>query len=145
MPTIYRQALMPYSCRQMFNVVNDVDNYSTFLPWCASSGIISQTDSSMDASILMQMGRLNHSFTTRNTLVEDSLIHIELLNGPFKRLIGDWKFVPLQDEACKVELTLDFEYSNKIIAMLIGPVFNKIANSLVDAFCQRAHQVYRNQ
>jgi ribosome-associated toxin RatA of RatAB toxin-antitoxin module len=99
----------------------------------------------MDASILMQMGRLNHSFTTRNTLIKDSLIHIQLLNGPFKRLTGDWKFTPLQDEGCKIELTLDFEYSNRIIAMLIGPMFNKIANSLVDAFCQRAHHVYLNQ
>lgn len=144
MPSIYRHALMPYSTRQMFNVVNEVDKYPSFLPWCSSSKIVSQTDTSMDASINMKMGKLNHSFTTRNTLKKDSLIHMQLLNGPFKRLSGDWIFSSLPDDGCKIELKLDFEYSNKVIAMLIGPVFNKIANSLVDAFCQRAHQIYRN-
>lgn len=143
MQSIYRHALMPYSARQMFNVVNAVDEYPSFLPWCARSEILSQTETSMDASILMKMGKLNHSFSTRNTLEKDALIHMQLLNGPFKRLSGDWIFTPLKDENCKIELKLEFEFSSKIVAMLIGPVFTQIANSLVDAFCQRAHQIYR--
>lgn len=134
---------MPYSAQQMFEVVNAVDEYPLFLPWCASSAIVSQTESSMEASILMKKGKLNHSFSTRNTIKQGELIHMNLLNGPFKSLSGDWVFSPLSDNNCKIELKLEFEFSSKIIAMLIGPVFTQIANSLVDAFCQRAHQVYR--
>lgn len=143
MTSIYRHALMPYSARQMFDVVNAVAEYPSFLPWCASSKIVSQTETSMEASILMKKGKLNHSFTTRNTLITGELIHMNLLNGPFKSLSGDWIFSPLRDNNCKIELKLEFEFSSKIIAMLIGPVFTQIANSLVDAFCQRAHQLYR--
>lgn len=143
MPSIYRHALMPYSAAQMYQVVNAVDEYASFLPWCANSEILSQTESSMDASIMMKKGKLNHRFSTRNNLVKDRLIHISLLDGPFKSLTGDWTFTPLADDNCKIELKLEFEFSSKIITLLIGPVFTQIANSLVDAFCNRAHELYR--
>lgn len=143
MPSIYRHALMPYSARQMFDIVNDVEKYPDFLPWCASGDIIEQADNMMEASILMKKGRLNHRFSTRNALIPGEKIHIELVNGPFKSLSGDWLFSKLPGDGCKIELRLQFEFSSKIISALIGPVFTQIANSLVDAFCQRAHQVYR--
>lgn len=143
MPSVYRHALMPYSTQQMFDVVNAVEQYPDFLPWCASGKILSQTETSMEASIKMKKGKLNHSFSTRNTFSRGKFIHINLLKGPFKSLSGDWVFSPLANNSCKVELKLEFEFSSKIIALLIGPVFTQIANSLVDAFCQRAHQLYR--
>jgi len=144
MTTINRNALMPYSAQQMYDIVNDVEQYPQFLPWCASSQVLSLTETSMEASILMKKGKLNHSFSTRNTLLPGEKIHMELLDGPFKSLSGDWIFTPLSDNASKIELKLEFEFSSRIISLLIGPVFTQIANSLVDAFCQRAHQLYRS-
>ncbi len=143
MPSIYRQALMPYHARKMYDVVNDVDEYPSFLPWCAKTEILNLSDTTMDASILMKKGKLNHSFTTRNKLLPGENIHMELVNGPFKSLCGDWIFTQLSDQGSKIELKLEFEFSSRIIDRLIGPVFTKIANSLVGAFCQRAHQLYQ--
>mgnify|MGYP002630847291 CR=1 FL=1 len=143
MATINRSALMPYSNSQMYAIVNAVEEYPDFLPWCAASKVLTQSKTSMEASILMKKGKLNHSFSTRNMLTENEIIHMQLIDGPFKSLSGDWKFTPLSEQASKIELHLNFEFSNRIIGMLIGPVFTQIADSLVDAFCQRAHQIYR--
>ncbi len=143
MATINRSALMPYSASQMYAIVNAVDEYPQFLPWCAEARILQQDEGMMEASILMRKGKLNHSFTTRNTLTPNQKIHMELVDGPFKALSGDWIFTELSDSASKIELTLNFEFSNRVVSLLIGPVFTQIANSLVDAFCQRAHQIYR--
>lgn len=134
---------MPYSNSQMYAIVNAVEEYPDFLPWCAASKVLTQSKTSMEASILMKKGKLNHSFSTRNMLTENEIIHMQLIDGPFKSLSGDWKFTPLSEQASKIELHLNFEFSNRIIGMLIGPVFTQIADSLVDAFCQRAHQIYR--
>jgi ribosome-associated toxin RatA of RatAB toxin-antitoxin module len=143
MPRINRSALMPYSANQMYDIVNAVDRYQEFLPWCANSEILQQTEDSMKASVLMRKGKLNHSFTTQNTLVAGEKIHMQLVNGPFKVLQGDWIFNDLSEQGSKIELNLEFEFSNKLVGLLIGPVFTQIANTLVDAFCQRAHQLYR--
>ncbi len=143
MASINRSALMPYSASQMYMIVNSVEDYPDFLPWCASSTVLNQSEESMEATILMQKGKLNHSFTTSNTLISDSNIHMQLVDGPFKKLSGDWLFTDLSEQGSKIELNLEFEFSNRIVGMLIGPVFTQIANSLVDAFCQRAHQLYR--
>lgn len=144
MKKVNRSALMPYSAQQMFNVVNGIEQYPEFLPWCASSQIIQQSENMMEASILMKKGKLNHSFTTRNTLVPDQKIQVDLVNGPFKYLSGHWTFTSISEQGSKIELNLEFEFSNSIIGFLIGPVFTQIANTLVDAFCQRAHQLYRS-
>ena len=144
MKKVNRSALMPYSAQQMFNVVNGIEQYPEFLPWCASSQILQQSENMMEASILMKKGKLNHSFTTRNTLVPDQKIQVDLVNGPFKYLSGHWTFTSISEQGSKIELNLEFEFSNSIIGFLIGPVFTQIANTLVDAFCQRAHQLYRS-
>ena len=93
----------------------------------------------------MQKGKLNHSFTTRNQLEPDKRIVIQLVNGPFKQLNGEWTFTQLNENNSKIALNLSFEFSNRIIGLLIGPVFTQIANTLVDAFCKRAHQLYRHE
>ncbi len=142
MASIHRHALMPFSALQMYQIVNDVRAYPDFLPWCAGGQVLRQDETSMEARIRMQKGKLNHSFTTRNDMVPGRSIHIELVEGPFKKLNGDWSFSELSETSCKIELKLDFDFSNRIVAVLIGPVFTQIANSLVDAFCRRAHQIY---
>ena len=98
----------------------------------------------MQATVLMQKGKLNHSFTTRNQITPDERIQMQLVEGPFRKLVGDWRFTQLDASNSKIELNLEFEFSNRIVGMLIGPVFTQIANTLVDAFCKRAHQLYRN-
>ena len=143
MPKINRSALMPYSAEQMYDIVNGVDLYQEFLPWCASSRILEQSETSMKASVLMKKGKLNHSFTTQNQLIRAQQIRMQLVNGPFKKLQGEWVFSNLSEQGSKIELNLEFEFSNRMIGLLIGPVFTQIANTLVDAFCQRAHQLYR--
>jgi ribosome-associated toxin RatA of RatAB toxin-antitoxin module len=135
---------MPYSAKQMYDIVNAVDQYQQFLPWCASSQIIEQSDTAMKASVLMKKGKLNHSFTTQNDLIDGERIHMKLVDGPFKILQGDWIFRNLSEQGSKIELNLEFEFSNRVVGLLIGPIFTQIANTLVDAFCQRAHQLYRN-
>ena len=134
---------MPFSNRQMYDIVNAVEEYPDFLPWCASSKVLSLTETEMEASILMQKGKLNHSFSTRNTLTVNEVIHMQLIDGPFKSLTGDWLFTSLSEQASKIELNLNFEFSNRLVGLLIGPIFTQIADSLVDAFCQRAHQIYK--
>lgn len=134
---------MPYSAKQMYDIVNGVDQYQEFLPWCASSQIIEHSETSMKASVLMKKGKLNHSFTTQNELIDGEQIKMSLVNGPFKKLQGEWVFTSLSDQGSKIELNLEYEFSNRMIGLLIGPIFTQIANTLVDAFCQRAHQLYR--
>ena len=110
MAKVNRSALMPYSAQQMFNVVNGIEQYPEFLPWCASSEIIQQSENLMEASILMKKGKLNHSFTTRNSLVPDQKIQVDLVNGPFKYLSGHWTFTPISEQGSKIELNLEFEF-----------------------------------
>jgi len=143
MPLISRQSLVMYSPAEMYDLVNDIPAYPAFLPWCKSSDVISQTDDVIEASIEIAKGSLNKSFATRNLLQKNKMIEMKLLEGPFKHLEGYWRFMPLKDPtACKVTLDLEFEFNSKLVALAVGPVFSKIANTLVDSFCKRAVDVY---
>jgi len=143
MPLISRQSLVMYSPAEMYDLVNDIPAYPAFLPWCKSSEVISQTDDAIEASIEIAKGSLNKSFATRNLLQKNKMIEMKLLEGPFKHLEGYWRFMPLKDpSACKVTLDLEFEFNSKLVALAVGPVFSKIANTLVDSFCKRAVDVY---
>ncbi|MDH5259288.1 MAG: type II toxin-antitoxin system RatA family toxin [Gammaproteobacteria bacterium] len=143
MPLISRQSLVMYSPAEMYALVNDINAYPDFLPWCKSSHIISQTEDVIEASVEIAKGSLNKSFATRNLLQKNKMIEMSLLDGPFKHLEGFWRFKPLKDPAaCKVTLDLEFEFNSKLIAIAVGPVFSKIANTLVDSFSKRAVEVY---
>ena len=133
---------MPYSAQIMFEIVNNVAAYPEFLPWCAETRILTQSKSSMEASILMKKAGLNHWFTTKNTIDKNKSIKIALLNGPFKQLDGEWKFIEFEPSASKIELDLSFEFSHGLGATLIAPIFTQIANTLVDSFCKRAQNLY---
>jgi len=126
----------------MFALVNDIGAYSEFLPWCRSSEVIEQRGDELRATIDIAHGSLHKSFTTRNRLQQDKMIEMRLEEGPFKHLEGFWRFDVLGERACKVSLDLDFEFSNRLIGMAMGPIFSQIANSLVDAFSKRAVDVY---
>jgi len=127
----------------MYDLVNDVGAYAEFLPWCKSSKVIDQSDREMIASIEMSRGVLNSTFTTRNRLQPDSMIEISLVDGPFRKLGGFWKFSQLKsNNACKISLELDFEFDSRLMSIAANPVFTQIANSLVDSFSKRAVEVY---
>lgn len=142
MTTISKSALVSYSPEQMFKLVDDIEAYADFLPWCGNAKEIMRDENTVEASVLISHSGLNKEFTTRNSNTQFSKIEMHLLNGPFKNLDGVWLFEPLGQSACKVSLNLEFEFSSKIIGITLGPVFSKIANSLVDAFIKRAETVY---
>lgn len=142
MPTVSKNALVPYAASEMYALVNDIEAYPRFLPWCRSTRILSRNDDEIRATIELAKGKVRKSFTTCNRLQPSKMIEIRLVEGPFKRLEGFWRFQPLRDGACKVSLDMDFEFANTLLRLAIGPVFSQIANSLVDAFCKRAVEVY---
>ena len=142
MPNIHKSALVPYSSAQMFALVDDIGSYSLFLPWCRSSQVLTRTEDEVRATIEIAHGSLRKSFTTRNRTQRNKMIEMHLEEGPFRRLEGFWRFDVLGEQASKVSLDLDFEFSSKLVGLAMGPVFSQIANSLVDAFTKRAVQVY---
>jgi ribosome-associated toxin RatA of RatAB toxin-antitoxin module len=127
----------------MFALVYDVAAYPDFLPWCHRAEVISETDEQICGRIEVARLGIRQTFSTCNRYLRDQHMEIALLDGPFRRLHGAWAFTSLRADACKVELELEFEFSGALIDRAFGPVFNQIANSLVDAFCKRASEVYR--
>lgn len=139
---IERSALVWHSADRMFGVVNDVLAYPQFLPWCASAEVHHTSDHEITASLEVAKGGVRQRFTTRNQLVAPSEIHMTLVDGPFTRLKGSWQFLSLQEKACKVQLVLEFEFSGALSRMAFGAVFSQAANTMVDAFCKRANELY---
>lgn len=145
MHTLKRNALVPYSARQMFELVNAIEEYPRFLPWCHNSQIISRTDKEIIASLEVNWKGIHKSFTTRNVLTPCDKIEISLVNGPMQRLDGVWSFNSLDEYACKIILDLEFEFTGHFVDRLFQPIFQHIANTLVDAFCKRAIELYGQQ
>ena len=133
---------MPFSAMQMYDLVNDVESYPRFLPWCSDGRLVSSTEDELCGEIEVSRAGVKQRFTTCNKLVKGERIDIGLKKGPFKKLEGSWVFTPLQENACKVELSLHFEFSGALIDRAFGKVFNQIAVTMVDAFCKRAGEVY---
>lgn len=137
-----RSALVPYRAEEMYQLVDDVEAYAEFLPWCNRSEVLSRTDDTVEATLELHKGAVSKSFTTRNALKADEAIEIELLGGPFRHLSGGWTFQPLGEEGSKVSLQLEFEFESRMVDMLFGAFFEETCNSLVDAFTRRAADVY---
>ncbi len=142
MPQIERSALVFYSCQQMYELVNDVPSYPQFLPGCSKATVLSHQTDVITARLDISKAGISQSFTTRNTLTPHHYISMELVDGPFKFLRGGWRFVPLDENACKVVLELHFEFSNKLIEFAFGKIFNELTASMVQAFTERAKKVY---
>lgn len=143
MAVVKKSALVPYSATQMFDLVYDVESYPRFLPWCSRAAVISETADQICGRIEVARLGIHQTFSTCNRFDRPQRMDISLLDGPFRRLHGGWRFTPLREDASKVELELDFEFSGRLIDKAFGPVFNQIANTLVDAFCKRAEDAYR--
>ena len=123
MPQISRTALVPYSAEQMYQLVNDVQSYPQFLPGCTGSRVLESTPGQMTAAVDVSKAGISKTFTTRNQLTSNQSILMHLVDGPFKKLIGGWKFTPLSTDACRIEFHLDFEFTNKLIELAFGRIF----------------------
>lgn len=144
MKTVKKSVLIWYSPAEMYRLVTDVDQYPQFLPWCDKARVVAHEENGMLAEIGIAFSGIHQTFSTRNVHVVDRQVTINLVNGPFSKLEGEWNFLPLGDateRACKVELILTYSFESAI-GRLVSPVFDKIAASMVDAFVKRAKQAY---
>ena len=145
MKTVHKSVLIWYSPEEMFALVTDVQHYPQFLPWCDHAAVLEQSPEGMTAEVGISLGGIRQTFVTRNTHEAGRRVQMHLLKGPFSRLEGDWNFLPVGDgsqRACKVELKMSYGFNSAALAAVVGPVFGRIAGSLVEAFVKRAEQVY---
>ena len=144
MKTVHKSVLLWYSAEEMFALVTDIAHYPAFLPWCDQASVLADDGSGMTAKVGISFAGIKQAFTTRNRHIADREVAMELVDGPFSQLDGLWTFTPLGEgqRACKVDFTLRYSFANRALAALVGPVFDKIAGSLVEAFVKRATQVY---
>ena len=142
---VERSALVMHSAWNMFTLVNDVEHYSDFLPWCGGSSELSRTENEVIASVTISFKGINKKFTTRNQLIGHEKTVLTLIDGPFSELSGYWEFIPLETNASKVVLNLEFDFSNSVVGKIVGPVFKAIADSMIDSFCKRANEIYRDR
>jgi ribosome-associated toxin RatA of RatAB toxin-antitoxin module len=144
MADVHKTVLVPHSAKQMFLLVDEAERYPEFLPWCGGVDLKSRTEAVTSATLHIDYHGLKQNFTTENTKTFPTLMDIRLVNGPFRHLEGMWRFIPLAEDACKIEFRLHYEFASPLLEKLIAPVFSHIANTFVDAFVERAEKVYRN-
>jgi ribosome-associated toxin RatA of RatAB toxin-antitoxin module len=142
MAVVHKSVFLGYSAEQMFALVERVEDYPKFLPWCGGVEVRQREENKLVATISIHYHGVRQTFTTENINTPPTSIKITLKEGPFKHLDGTWTFKPLRADACKVDLDLHYEFSSRLLEQIIGPVFNMIANSFVDSFCKRAEAVY---
>lgn len=142
MSAIRRSAIVPYSGHEMYELVAGIGSYPEFLPWCSEARILRQEADAVEAAITISYHGVHKTFTTRNLLQKDKMMEIRLVEGPFRHLHGYWRFTALAAAGCKVELDLEFEVANRLLSVVMTPVFSAIANQLVDAFHTRAITLY---
>lgn len=143
MHNISKNAIVPYSDKQMFNLVNEIDKYPEFLNWCSSSSILNQSEKEIIASIEINKSGIKQSFTTKNYIEPFKTIKMQLLKGPFKHLTGQWRFQSLENNMTKISLDLQFSFQSKLMDISLAPIFSQIAGSQLDAFIVRAKQIYK--
>ncbi|WP_110654598.1 type II toxin-antitoxin system RatA family toxin [Salinicola halimionae] len=142
MPSVNRSAFVRHTPEQMFELVNDFERYPEFLPGCRRASVLERGDSFLIGRMTLAKGGVEQSVTTRNDLERPERIDLSLVDGPFKRLSGRWHFRAMGEDACKIELEMNFEFSNRLLGMAFGRLFQQVAGQLVDAFTRRADQVY---
>ncbi len=142
MTTVSRSALVHHSADQMFELVDDVRSYQDFLPWVRQSRELERDENHVNGELLFSKAGIEKSFTTHNLRQPGKMIEIRLVEGPFQHLEGFWRFDAIDENACKVSLDLEFEFSNRLLAMAFGRVFTQVAGTLVDSFVKRAQERY---
>jgi ribosome-associated toxin RatA of RatAB toxin-antitoxin module len=140
MHNIHKSAIVLHPAQKMFQLVDSVENYPQFLPWCGSTKIIERDNGKTIASIEINYKGVRQIFTTENTKKQNQEMIIKLIDGPFKSLSGEWMFKNLDKDSCQIELKLEYEFSNVILEKLISPVFNMIANTFIDEFIKEANR-----
>lgn len=140
---IARSALVTHSAMDMYRLVEGVAAYPAFLSWCTAAQVHAQDDDTQKASLTVVVAGVRQHFTTMNTLHTGTRVELRLLEGPFKNLQGEWRFIQLGASGCKISLELDFEMKSGVMSTMFGKGFGKIADRLVDDFCKRAEQVYK--
>ena len=145
MHNIHKSAIVLHSSKKMFQLVDSVENYPRFLPWCGSTQIIERDNSKTIASIEINYKGIRQKFTTENTKKQNKEMMIKLIDGPFKSLSGQWIFKNLDNDSCQIELKLEYQFSNIILEKLISPVFNMIANTFIDEFIKEANKSNNDQ
>lgn len=144
MKHVKKSVLLWYSPREMFDLVADVPAYPQFLPWCQRAEVLSQEPGAVTARLHLAYAGVRHAFTTRNTHVEGQSVSMNLVDGPFSHLDGVWRFLPIGPDgrACRVEFALSYAFASRPLELVVSPVFDRIANTFVDAFVARAEQVH---
>jgi ribosome-associated toxin RatA of RatAB toxin-antitoxin module len=154
MKHVKKSVLLWYSAREMYDLVVDVPSYPKFLPWCDRAEVLSADEQGMTARLHLAYRGVRHAFTTRNTHVPGRSVVVTLVDGPFSTLDGTWEFVPVgappsgadpaaeAPRACRIQFDLRYAFSNIALEALVSPVFDRIANTFVDAFVKRAEQVH---
>ena len=141
MREVKRTALVSQPPGVLFGLINDIDAYPQFLPWCTHARVLERSDTHILASIGVRQGALSGEFTTRNTLEPERAITMHLVKGPFTTLEGRWLLTPIEPHGCRVDFTVQFAFKNRLTAMLLEPLFAQTIGSLVDAFVQRARSL----
>jgi ribosome-associated toxin RatA of RatAB toxin-antitoxin module len=141
MTSVKKSRTVVYSCEQMFQLVNDVAQYQSFLPYCTQSSVHHRDEDEVQATMVIGAAGMSKSFTTRNRLQLNKMIEIRLVDGPFSHLEGFWRFDEV-DTGCLISFDLEFEFAGRMFSMLLGPLFEQITDKMVDAFCDRAESVY---
>jgi ribosome-associated toxin RatA of RatAB toxin-antitoxin module len=142
MNVVEKTVLVMHSAEQMYALVDAVEEYPKFLPWCDGIDLLERTEASTSATLHINYHGIKQNFTTQNIKTFPHNMEIELKNGPFKHLDGSWRFIELRENACKIEFRLNYEFANSFLEKLIAPVFNLIANTFVDGFVARADKIY---
>jgi ribosome-associated toxin RatA of RatAB toxin-antitoxin module len=143
MKHVKKSVLLWYAPAEMYALVTDVEHYPEFLPWCNQAEVLERRADGITARVGMSISGIRQAFTTRNTHVPDEQVHMELVDGPFSRLDGVWRFLPLpKPQTCKVEFELNYAFSSRALELVVSPVFDHIANTFVDRFVKRAEAVY---
>ena len=150
MKHVRKSVLLWYSPREMYELVVEIERYPEFLPWCERAEVLDRQDESVTARLSLAYAGVRHAFTTRNTHVSDRRVGMALVDGPFSSLDGVWNFLPLskpgsdsaEEVACKIEFELSYAFSSVALEAVVSPVFDRIANTFVDRFVQRAESVY---
>jgi ribosome-associated toxin RatA of RatAB toxin-antitoxin module len=145
MAQVEKSVLVPHSATQMYQLVDAPERYPEFLPWCGGVDLKQRDEAITVATLHIDYHGIKQNFTTENTKTFPTLMDIKLVDGPFRHLEGVWRFIPLSEDACKIEFKLHYEFSNHLLEKIIAPVFSHIANTFVDAFVERAEIIYTSK
>jgi ribosome-associated toxin RatA of RatAB toxin-antitoxin module len=143
MKNIARSAIVEHSAAEMYALVENIEAYPQFLPWCTAAQVHERLPGRTRATLTVGVGGLSHAFTTLNDTRPDEAIDMHLVSGPFRRFEGRWRFVALAPDACRIEFSLQYEFSSRVLGKLLAPLFDGMADSMVDAFVRRAREEKR--